>query len=251
MASRCARRIAEHMKIASRAAAARLSTGCRSTPTNAPRARSPQGDVDLLCTPTNDTLERRKHVSFSLPIFAGGIRAVVRTDAPPTLRDALDGALRRRAVWRGSPARQPARVDQVRRGGRHVARKTWLSRAAKPSSSTRHRVALPDYASGISSLLDARSTCSSAIATWCSARASTTSARQNSLVLDRQFTHEPLALALRARRRRLPPAGRSRAEPHLQLAAISRRCTSKWFGDTRRADRGRSSLWRRLRTERH
>src|SRR5262245_29478962 len=41
-----------------------------------------RGDVDVLCTPTVPTLERRRAVAFSIPTFASGIRAVVRADAP-------------------------------------------------------------------------------------------------------------------------------------------------------------------------
>ena len=48
-----------------------------------------QGNVDLLCAPTSATLARRQDVSFSIPIFAGGNRAVVRADAPTALREAL------------------------------------------------------------------------------------------------------------------------------------------------------------------
>ena len=48
-----------------------------------------QGGIDLLCTPTSVTLARRQDVAFSIPVFAGGNRAVVRADAPAALRDAL------------------------------------------------------------------------------------------------------------------------------------------------------------------
>ena len=40
-----------------------------------------QGKVDLLCAPMSATLAREQ-ASFSIPIFAGGNRAVLRTDAP-------------------------------------------------------------------------------------------------------------------------------------------------------------------------
>ena len=49
-----------------------------------------KGDADLLCTPSNATLERRKTLSYSLPVFAGGVRAVVRSDAPMSLRNVLE-----------------------------------------------------------------------------------------------------------------------------------------------------------------
>jgi polar amino acid transport system substrate-binding protein len=65
-----------------------------------------QGNIDLLCAPTNATLTRRQDLSFSIPIFAGGNRAVLRADAPTVLLDALSASKGARAVWRGTPAAQ-------------------------------------------------------------------------------------------------------------------------------------------------
>ena len=79
------------------------SSGCRSRSTTACREVQ-QGNVDLLCTPTSVTLARRQEVSFSIPIFAGGNRAVLRADAPQALRDALSYSASPHPVWRGSPA---------------------------------------------------------------------------------------------------------------------------------------------------
>ena len=63
-----------------------------------------QGKVDLLCEADSVTLERRKEVSFSVPIFPSGISAVLRADAPPALADVLSGRGPSGPVWRGSPA---------------------------------------------------------------------------------------------------------------------------------------------------
>ncbi|SDH12357.1 polar amino acid transport system substrate-binding protein [Pseudomonas benzenivorans] len=49
------------------------------------------GDIDILCTPTPETLERRKSVSYSLPVYTAGLSVVVRKDAPPSLVKALNG----------------------------------------------------------------------------------------------------------------------------------------------------------------
>jgi polar amino acid transport system substrate-binding protein len=63
------------------------------------------GSVDLLCTPINETLERRADVSFSIPVFPGGIRAVMREDSALALREALsETPAPSRPLWRGSPA---------------------------------------------------------------------------------------------------------------------------------------------------
>ena len=51
-----------------------------------------QGKIDLLCGSSTETLERRKQVSFSLPIFPSGTAALLRADAPVPLQDVLCGS---------------------------------------------------------------------------------------------------------------------------------------------------------------
>ncbi len=66
-----------------------------------------QGKIDLMCAADTATLERRKEVSFSLPIFPSGIAAVLRADAPAPLQDVLAGRPASGPIWRASPARDP------------------------------------------------------------------------------------------------------------------------------------------------
>jgi len=62
-----------------------------------------QRGVDLLCGPSVETIARRKQVSFSIPIFLGGLGALLRADAPAQVRDALSGKEPPyRPLWRGS-----------------------------------------------------------------------------------------------------------------------------------------------------
>lgn len=62
------------------------------------------GRVDLLCGPMQATLSRRAHVSFSIPVFAGGTGVLVRADARAALRKYLEGhPVDNQPVWRGSP----------------------------------------------------------------------------------------------------------------------------------------------------
>ena len=49
------------------------------------------GKVDILCTPTPPTLERRKMVSYSIPIYTAGLSTVVRKDAAEPLLNVLNG----------------------------------------------------------------------------------------------------------------------------------------------------------------
>lgn len=61
------------------------------------------GQVDLLCSPLVETLQRREAVSFSQPVITSGIGAILRSDAPADLQSALSGAPRERGpTWRAT-----------------------------------------------------------------------------------------------------------------------------------------------------
>lgn len=61
------------------------------------------GKVDILCTPTPETLALRKTVSFSLPIYTAGLAALVREDASPTLINVLNGKVAHSGpTWRAT-----------------------------------------------------------------------------------------------------------------------------------------------------
>ncbi|EJM36355.1 periplasmic component of amino acid ABC-type transporter/signal transduction system [Pseudomonas sp. GM33] len=62
-----------------------------------------QGKVDILCTPTAPTLERRKMISYSIPIYTAGLSVVVRKDAPEPLLNVLNGKVANAGpTWRAS-----------------------------------------------------------------------------------------------------------------------------------------------------
>ncbi len=61
------------------------------------------GTVDILCTPTQPTLERRKTVSYSLPVYTAGLSVMVRKDAAETLVNVLSGKLAHTGpTWRAT-----------------------------------------------------------------------------------------------------------------------------------------------------
>jgi putrescine:ornithine antiporter len=63
-----------------------------------------QGRVDLLCGADAASLANRANVSFSQPIFPGGISALLRTDASKALQNALEERpLPYKPIWRASP----------------------------------------------------------------------------------------------------------------------------------------------------
>ncbi|WP_449440744.1 amino acid ABC transporter substrate-binding protein [Pseudomonas migulae] len=61
------------------------------------------GKIDILCTPSSPTLERRKAVSYSVPIYTAGLSAVVRKDASEALLNVLNGKVARTGpTWRAT-----------------------------------------------------------------------------------------------------------------------------------------------------
>ena len=153
-----------------------------------------RGNIDLLCAPTSATLARRQDVSFSIPIFAGGNRAVVRADAPAVLRDALGESKSARAVWRGTPAAKVLKgtTFAVVAG---TTSDTWLKSRRAALQVDARIVPVVDYRSGLQQLRDGK------VDVFFGERslvlgAMSDSERADLVILDRLFTNEPLALAL-------------------------------------------------------
>jgi len=65
------------------------------------------GRVDILCSPVDETLQRREQVSFSLPVFISGLAVIMRRDAPAVLQERVrNGAAEAAPLWRGNIAQQ-------------------------------------------------------------------------------------------------------------------------------------------------
>lgn len=61
------------------------------------------GQVDLMCTPAPETLELRKAVSFSIPVYTGGLAVAVSKDAAPELLNVLNGEVAHTGpTWRAT-----------------------------------------------------------------------------------------------------------------------------------------------------
>ena len=153
-----------------------------------------QGSIDLLCTPTSVTLARRQDVAFSIPVFAGGNRAVLRADAPAALRDALAESRSTRAVWRGSPAAKVLKGTSLAVVAGTTSEK-WLEGRRAALQVDARIVPVPDYRSGLQQLLDRK------VDVLFGERslvlgAMSDSQRKDLVILDRLFTQESAALAL-------------------------------------------------------
>jgi polar amino acid transport system substrate-binding protein len=152
------------------------------------------GQADVLCTPSNATLARRKTVSYSLPTFAGGIRAVVRNDVTPQVREALELNPKQRPVWRGTPAQGMVEATRFATVA-GTSSERWLAGKVRSFKLNTATSSVPDYASGIKMLMEDK------IDVFFAERdvalaAMDEKAQKELQVLNRQITHEPLALAL-------------------------------------------------------
>ena len=153
-----------------------------------------QSQVDLLCGPDAETLERRTEVAFSIPVFQGGIGAIVRADASAPLRDVLSGRPPSGPTWRGSPARI---LDQKTFSAVAGTRsESWLNEKIHEFQIAANVMTVDSYEAGIASVLDGGASAFFADRAILVDAAQSSASADDLLVIERLFTHEPVALAL-------------------------------------------------------
>ena len=154
-----------------------------------------QGRVDLSCGTDTPTLGRRALADFSIPIFFAGTGALLRADADRRLRDAMeDRPAPTQPVWRGAPGVFSSNVVFAAVGGTTVEKSLIDGLRTRRISVTVARV--PDYAAGVQMVMERR-----AAALFGDRPVLLDAAKRGPadelMVLERRFTREPLALALR------------------------------------------------------
>lgn len=155
-----------------------------------------QGQIDLLCGTATPTIERRALVDFSIPVFYAGVGAVVRADAARRLIDALaDRPEPFQPTWRAAPGAMTENVVFAVVGATTVERS--LVDALKARRIVIAVTTVPDYQTGLKMVLDRR------VAALFGDRPVLLDAAKHGpsagdlLVVERTFTRQPLALALR------------------------------------------------------
>jgi len=156
-----------------------------------------KGKIDLLCAPMSETLGRREHASFSLPIFAGGNRAAVRSNAPASLRTALSEARPQKAIWRGTPAANVLEQTKLAVVAGTTA-ETWLNARAKTLQVDAHIVRISDYRKALQELNEGKVDVvfGDRVVMLGTLQELDAKTRENTQILDRMFTHEPAGLLL-------------------------------------------------------
>lgn len=155
----------------------------------------PQGKIDVLCTGGAPTVARRKLVSFSIPVFLGGIGALMRDDAPASIREVLEGRPEPyRPRWRatlGQVLRD--RTYVVLRGTTTVA---WVKDRLGEFQIPAKVEEVDDFATGVERVVDRRADVFFSERSLLLEAAARSPSAGELIVLDRYFTYEAPALAL-------------------------------------------------------
>jgi polar amino acid transport system substrate-binding protein len=154
-----------------------------------------QGKVDLLCGAATATLERRKKVAFSIPIFPSGIGALLRTDSPARLKSVLEGHEPPYTPrWRASLGQVlEKRILSAQAG---TTAESWLNQRKQELDVNAEIVSVPSYQEGVERVLGRRSDVLFGDRAILLDTVARSAAADSLVVLERQYTYEPIALAL-------------------------------------------------------
>lgn len=155
-----------------------------------------QGEIDLLCEADSVTLTRRQAVSFSIPIFPGGIGVMLRADSSYALRRVLmkGEAAGRSLLWRASPAE--ILVKQTFSAVAGTTSESWLKERRETLHIPASVVPVATYDAGIQRLVERKSDVFFGERAILLDAAARSPAARDLIVLDRLYTHEPLSLGL-------------------------------------------------------
>ena len=152
-----------------------------------------ENKVDLLCGAA-ETLTSRKDVDFSIPIFPGGIAALIRADAPVGLKEVLSGRPPSGPLWRGYPAQILQKQTFSVVAG--TPGEKWLKDKLSELQIDAKVAPVKSYEEGVGGVLDGSSHVFFADRSILLDAAKRSPSAGDLLVLERQFTYAPLALAL-------------------------------------------------------
>jgi ABC-type amino acid transport substrate-binding protein len=153
-----------------------------------------QGQIDLLCGATSETLTRRKDVDFSIPIFPSGVGALLRSDAPLRLREILSGQQPSGPQWRASAYEMlKTQTFAVVKG---TTAEPWLAEKMSEFQLSAKIAPVATYKAGVQAVLERNANVlfGDRAILW---DAAAHDPRGKLAVLDRFFTYELVALSLR------------------------------------------------------
>ena len=151
--------------------------------------------VDALCGAASVTLERRKQVDFSTPIFPGGVGVLVRSDAPARFRSILAGQAKDYGpTWR-AVALNILR-EQVFATVPGTTAEQFVKQRRKELQVNSKMVPVPSYDAGVQAVVDRQVNAFFADRSILLDAARRHPKTRDLTVMDREFTLEPLALVI-------------------------------------------------------
>jgi len=154
-----------------------------------------EGRIDILCGAASDTLKRREHVSFSIPIFTTGTGALLRKDAPPALVSVLKGEPARTGpIWRGSINLGLSNYTYAVHAG--TVTEEWVRDKITTLGVIATVVTVEDHAKGVEMVAKKKADAYFADRVLLENYATRSKYADKLMVLDRYFTYEPIALAM-------------------------------------------------------
>jgi putrescine:ornithine antiporter len=152
------------------------------------------GKVDVFCGADTETLARRQLVSFSLPVFPGGIGALLRKDAPDRLSEVLNQKPPSSPTWRASAGQLlQTQTFSVIKG---TTAQTWLGGKLKEYKLSSKIEPVATYDAGITAVLDRKASVFFADRAILLDAIAHNPSGASLEVLDRAFTYEAFALPL-------------------------------------------------------
>jgi putrescine:ornithine antiporter len=187
------------------------------------------GKINVLCGEP-DRLSARKEMAFSIPIFQGGIGALLRKDAPAALSQVLSERPGPSGpTWRGTPTQQLLQSQTFTVIAGTPAEKLLTDRL-KEFQLTAKVAPVKTFAEGVQAVLDRKASVFFSDRSMLLDAAKRMDKAGDLTVLERRFTIAPLALALR----RGDEDGRLAVDRALSRAYATpgfRGVYTKWFGE--------------------
>jgi ABC-type amino acid transport substrate-binding protein len=154
-----------------------------------------QHEIDVLCGSVSVTLQRRKQVDFSAPIFPGGVGALVRSDAPRQLVNILAGkAQDYRPTWRAVALNILREQTFATISG--TTAEQWVNQRGNQLQVEFQVTPVPSYDAGVQAVVDRKASAFFGERAALLEEARRHSSASRLTVIDRQFTYEPLALVV-------------------------------------------------------
>lgn len=152
------------------------------------------GKIDAFCGADSDTWSRRAEVAFSLPVFPGGIGALLRKDAPERLTEVLNQRPPSNPTWRASAGQLlQTQTFAVIQG---TTAETWLGAKVNEFKLSSKVAPVTTYDAGITAVLDRRASVFFADRAILLDAITHHPSGSKLEVLDRLFTYEAFALPI-------------------------------------------------------